>query len=478
MTKAAGGVESNFREEPLMHFPALHLARLRTHACPPGRTALRRVAAATIASAVALLAWSAIRTETAPSPQGSPVTAQTAAAVNAPALDLSFLQDLPVTEQRFRKLKSGDTLASVLIGLGASRQDADAAAQAAFTMLKVSDFQAGKLLTATFERVHGAALDATRLAGLSMRLDVDRSMTVSRDYAGSFNALDLRIPLTPVQKLVRAEITTTLYEAALDAGAVDQVVVDFADVFAFDVDFQRDIHPGDRFEILFESLVDPQGRALKSGRLLYLSLESRGKEKAFWRHERDGEEPDYFDETGESARKFLMKTPINGARLSSGFGLRRHPVLGYNRLHKGTDFAAPTGTPIFAAGSGTVLRANWFSSYGRYVRIRHNGEFETAYAHLSRFASGIQAGSRVRQGQVIGYVGTTGRSTGPHLHYEILRNGAAINPSSIKTGSGVKLEGAALDAFQAVRAKIDAERAAAAVETPLAPSFVGAAIGN
>jgi murein DD-endopeptidase MepM/ murein hydrolase activator NlpD len=201
--------------------------------------------------------------------------------------------------------------------------------------------------------------------------------------------------------------------------------------------------------------------------LLFVSLESSRGSRAFYSFLAPGStRQDWFDADGKSARRFLMKTPINGARLSSGFGMRLHPVLGYSRMHRGTDFAAPIGTPILAAGEGVVLRAGPFSSFGNYVRIRHGNGYETAYAHMSRFARGLRAGMRVRQGQIIGYVGTTGRSTGPHLHYEVLRGGQQINPMSLRVANGRNLTGRDLELFEIERARIDTMRQARAGESP------------
>jgi len=174
-------------------------------------------------------------------------------------------------------------------------------------------------------------------------------------------------------------------------------------------------------------------------------------------------EADYFDPKGQSVRKALLRTPIDGARISSGYGKRRHPILGYNKMHRGVDFSAPRGTPVYAAGKGVVEYASRNGAYGKYIRIRHGGEFKTAYAHLKGYAKGIARGKRVKQGQVIGYVGSTGRSTGPHLHYEVLRNGKQTNPRNMKLPAGPKLAGQSLESFQAARVEIDRMRAAAEV---------------
>ena len=228
--------------------------------------------------------------------------------------------------------------------------------------------------------------------------------------------------------------------------------------FSFDVDFQRELQPGDRFALLYETLHEHDGQLAKPGDLLYAELVLSGKPIGIYRFTPESGITDYFTADGRSVRKSLLRTPIDGARISSGYGMRRHPILGYSKMHRGVDFAAPTGTPIYAAGHGTVEKAARFGGYGKYVRIRHNGSYKTAYAHLSRYGRGIKAGARVKQGQVIGYVGSTGRSTGPHLHYEVISNGKQVNPRSIKLPAGERLKGADLKAFQEARERIDALR--------------------
>ncbi|MEZ6024435.1 MAG: peptidoglycan DD-metalloendopeptidase family protein, partial [Hyphomonadaceae bacterium] len=281
----------------------------------------------------------------------------------------------------------------------------------------------------------------------------------NRTTAGDFAAREVLMPLTFEIARISAPVETSLYASALELGATDREVAALADAFSYDVDFQRDVRTGDHFELVFERFYDDEGNTVRTGELLFVSLESRRGSRAFYQFLAPGDaHPDWYDAEGKSARRFLMKTPINGARLSSGFGMRRHPILGYSRMHRGTDFAAPIGTPILAAGDGTVIRAGPFSSFGNYVRIRHGDSYETAYAHMSRFARGIRAGARVRQGQVIGYVGTTGRSTGPHLHYEVFRRGAQVNPMSLRVPTGRNLTGRALELFEIERQRIDTLR--------------------
>lgn len=384
--------------------------------------------------------------------------------------------------REFAQLAPRDTLSDLLDKLGADRAEANAAL---FTLYdgKLIDprrLQPGLDVEAVFEDMQeegrqeedGQDADAVpgalapRLIGLVLNPDPDRALTVARLADGRYVARETHVSLSPAYRRVAGTIETSLYEAALDEGAGDQQVVDFAQIFAYDVDFQREIRRGDTFEMVFEAFVDERGRPVRAGELVYAELNGHFTDKAFYRFTpADDGITDYFDAEGESARKFLMKTPINGARLSSGFGLRRHPISGYTKMHKGTDFAAPTGTPVYAAGNGVVVRADRFGGYGNYVRIKHANGYETAYAHLSRFGPGIKKGTRVRQGDVIGYVGTTGASTGPHLHYEVLLDGVQIDPISLKLPTGRKLEGEFLSVFETEREGIDALRSGLGAET-------------
>ena len=301
-----------------------------------------------------------------------------------------------------------------------------------------------------------------RLMQLDFRADAENRITLRRDGAGAMTAEKKTVPLTTRVMSIAGQINGSLYLSAKHVGAPDEVIANLADAFAYDVDFQREIFGGDEFEAIFEVRYDDMGKLVSAGDILYARLKWRGRsrEKGYYRFAEDGERADYFDATGQSAKRLLMKTPIDGARLSSGFGTRKHPILGYARAHKGVDFAAPRGTPIKAAGDGVVERADVYGSFGNYVRIRHANSYETAYAHLNGFARGIRAGKRVRQGDIIGYVGTTGRSTGPHLHYEVHHRGGAVNPQNLKIATGKQLTGAALDRCKAERAMIDAMRLA------------------
>jgi len=220
-------------------------------------------------------------------------------------------------------------------------------------------------------------------------------------------------------------------------------------LYSYEVDFQRDIQPGDSFEVMYQELKNDAGERVRFGDILYASMTLSGHEVRLYSYVDGNGDTDFYNQKGESYRRALMRTPINGARLSSGYGKRKHPILGYTKMHKGIDFAAPRGTPIFAAGNGTIDKIGRNGGYGNYIRIRHNDSYETAYGHMKGFGQGLEQGLRFKPGDVIGYVGTTGRSTGPHLHYEILKNNAQVNPIRVKMPSGKTLEGKELKTFLA-----------------------------
>lgn len=358
---------------------------------------------------------------------------------------------------------AGGTLAGVLSTAGASGGDINRAIATLDGVFDVRYLRAGQNLTVYLGTPRdvadaGGDADSLRLEGFSFRPDLDRSITVARSGDGSYHARQTLAEFD--SELVRASgsITTNLYVDALAAGATDRIVVELAGILAYAVDFQRSIRAGDRFDVVFERYLDADGNVMRTGDILYVVFAGRGEPLEYYRFETEDGQIAYFNGEGESAQRLLMMTPINGARLSSGFGSRRHPVLGYTRNHYGTDFAAPRGTPIYAAGYGVVERANRFGSFGNFIRIRHTNGFATQYAHLNGFARGITAGARVQQGQVIGYVGTTGRSTGPHLHYEVEHNGTRVNPMSLDLPTGRTLEDDERDAFFTERDRIIAIR--------------------
>ena len=249
-------------------------------------------------------------------------------------------------------------------------------------------------------------------------------------------------------------ILQSLYKSAMDEKIPANTIVEFARIYGFQVDFQRDIRKQDKFQIMYEVFVDENKKIIETGEILFANLKLSGQDNSLYFFNEQGSEG-HYDKNGKSVQKALMKTPINGARLSSSFGMRKHPIDGFNKMHRGTDFAAPMGTPIMASGNGIIQKAGWCGGGGNCVKIRHNSTYETVYAHMSKFARGIKSGVRVKQGQTIGYVGSTGKSTGPHLHYEVIVNGKKINSQTLKLPSGKILKGKNRKLFETNRIKLD-----------------------
>ena len=250
------------------------------------------------------------------------------------------------------------------------------------------------------------------------------------------------------------KILKSLYRTAIDLKVQPNIIIEFARIYGFQVDFQRDLRKNDNFQIMYEIFEDDENKIYETGNIVFANLKLSGINNSFYYFDKKGSE-DYYDQNGKSVKKALMKTPINGARLSSAYGLRKHPIDGYNKLHKGTDFAAPLGTPIMASGNGKVIRAKWCGGGGNCIKIKHNTTYSTVYAHMKNFAGGIKVGVRVKQGQIIGYVGSTGKSTGPHLHYEVIKNGKSINSQKLKLPSGKILKNKERKLFEVKKIKID-----------------------
>lgn len=401
------------------------------------------------------------------------------------------LQPAPKLEPRFEtktlKVRSGDTLEKILDRAGAERQQAYYATKSLSEVHNPRSLRVGQAVDVVLEypvEVNDSAggaeyvSDTPQLKSLSIETDVDETVSVALTEDGNYKPERILAQLDKGLERQGGTISSSLYVAAIDVGVPDSVIANLIGLYSYDIDFQREIRVGDEFEILYERYYDEAGNALKSGNIEYASMTVQGRQKGYYRFKTpDDGITDYYDANGQSAKKFLMRTPINGARISSGFGRRKHPVLGYTKMHQGTDFAAPTGTPIFAAGNGVIERASPYGSYGNYVRIRHANGYKTAYAHMSRYGRGIKQGVRVKQGQVIGYVGATGRVTGAHLHYEVIKDGGKVNPLHIKVPTGRKLNGDILAAFEAERARIDGERENRP-DWRAAPVFVDAGAAN
>ena len=290
---------------------------------------------------------------------------------------------------------------------------------------------------------------------INITYPVSNTLTVEiRKKENTFKITENIIKLSKKEVVVKNFIKNNLYSAAVEIGIEPNIIIEFARIYGFEVDFQRDIRKGDWFEIYYEKFIDDNNIVRDTGKIIYASMYVNNKEINLYNFKYENE-TGYYDLNGKSIVKSLMKTPINGARLSSSFGNRKHPILGYTKLHTGTDFAAPSGTPIMASGSGTVTRARWCGGGGNCIKIKHNTTYQTVYAHMTNFAKGIKEGKKVNQGQIIGYVGSTGMSTGPHLHYEVIVNGKKVNSQKLKLPSAKKLEKIARKEFEIDRIKID-----------------------
>lgn len=378
---------------------------------------------------------------------------------------------------RVLTVEGGDTLATLLTDAGAKQSDVANAVEAIAKIFNPKQIRQGQRVTVTL-RAYPIPLDTPSetetgdedpaveperdLLSVLVKPSYERDITVRRTSEGGFTAAETTRNLTQQDYRVKGIVDSSLYLAASAAGVPENVTADLIKIFSYDVDFQREVQPGDSFEVLFTRFFDEYGEPVKDGEILFGALNLSGKTTALYRFtSADDQSTDYYGPLGASAKSFLLRTPIDGARISSGFGKRRHPILGYNKMHKGVDFAAPTGTPVMAAGTATVEFAGKNGSYGNYVRLRHSNGYKSAYAHLSRFGAGIKKGQSVRQGHIIGYVGTTGRSTGPHLHYEVLVADKQVDPKTIKVATGRTLTGKELATFKTERDRIDALRSTA-----------------
>lgn len=349
----------------------------------------------------------------------------------------------------------GQTLATIFAGLGYSPLQAHDVAQSLREILSPRALTIGTVITVSLSE------DENNIGTVTIRRPGDlKTYIVSYTDEGTYRAFIDKAAVRTRLVAVGGTISRSLYEDAVHAGAPIEILHRVAKLLSFEVDFQRDIQPGTSFRILYEAVEldsEPEaGEVVGFGSVLLFSIEGSATAARFYSFPLDDGEIAFFNRKGHSIERFLLSTPIDGARVSSGFGKRKHPILGYTKMHKGMDFAAPSGTPIYAAGSGTVEIAGRNGSYGNYVRIRHSSDMKTAYAHLKSFAKGIRKGTRVSQGQVIGYVGSTGRSTGPHLHYEVLQGGRQVNPRSVTSTHTRTLRGKSLTRFLSLADELDA----------------------
>lgn len=400
------------------------------------RRRLHLLMGATVAGVGAVLLLSATSLSSGPDTDPSMETA------SAPALQDARVDEravpssgLPVEQTEDIRtvnltLKPGDTLLGVLAKAGVPDSEAYAVSERLREMVDLRALKAGQNLELSLRGGFEDG-DEANLDGLALVQETDRLVVAQRTDGRSFNAHVRQIDHSSDLMSATGSIATSLYEAARDQGVPMSVLLQTYDVLGHAVDFQRDIKEGDRFELGYERFDDGGYGGQHPGKLVYVSLALAERTLIYFRYTTSDGITGYFDAGGSSVQTSLLKTPVDGGRLSSLFGKREHPILGYTRMHKGLDFAAPRGTPILAAGDGVITRRGDNGSFGNYLRVRHDNRYATAYAHLIRYAEKLSVGSRVRQGDVIGYVGATGLATGPNLHYEVLRNGEQVNPVEV-----------------------------------------------
>jgi len=361
-----------------------------------------------------------------------------------------FLSKLnsPYEEEKYL-IKNNDSIEKILKGFDIQNTDIKIISTK-LKQKKLSNIYSGRQLSLVLKKLNDGSKTVVNLL-----FPISNTSSVEiRKFKDNFVVKENILKLYKREVVVKNTITSSLYNSAIETKIEPNIIIEFARIFGFEVDFQRDIRKGDWFEIYYEKFEDDNKKVRDTGKIIYASMYVNGEEINLYNFKYKNEE-EYFDIKGKSITKSLMKTPINGARLSSSFGMRKHPILGYNKMHRGTDFAAPSGTPIMASGSGTVTRARWCGGGGNCVKIKHNSTYETVYAHMKAFAKGVKEGRKVKQGQIIGYVGSTGLSTGPHLHYEVIVNGKKVNSQKLKLPSGKILKGEARKIFELERIKTD-----------------------
>lgn len=375
--------------------------------------------------------------------------------------DLNLKAVLVSTKLKDRKItvKRGNTIGKIMDDLGLDadqRREALAGLKKIFKprALRIGQVIKAKTMTQIFKQ-SGVKRSQTTLLNLEIAINDQKTVHLHRTEFGDLAAFTHTRQLNTEIAYGSGLIKSSLLEAGSRENIPSKVLYSIMNTMSHQVDFQRAIQKGDRFEILYERIIDPEtGETVRSGDVIYARLRASGKDFEIYRHETANKRVGYFDAEGRSIQQMLMRTPTDATRISSGFGWRKHPVLGYTKLHKGVDFAAPKGTRIYAAGHGVIERRGWVKGYGRYILIRHSNGYKTAYAHMSAFKRGLKVGSRVSQGQVIGFVGRSGRVTGNHLHYEVIRNGKHLNPLKVKTAAGYRLAKNDLKKFKSVQGKV------------------------
>ncbi len=356
-------------------------------------------------------------------------------------------------EPKYQKIEhiisEGESLSNIFEKYSITADDLELVKKSLVKKDKIFNLKIGNLLEFTIDR------SKQKIIKLSYPISKTKKIYLSRSEDLKFFKEKI-ITTKLIKKIIYNEniIMNSLYKSAVDIGIPDSIIVEFARIYGFEIDFQRDIRKKDSFQIMYEIFNDEEEEIVEKGNILFANLNVQGIDYPLYFFDKKNLKG-HYDESGKSIIKTLMKTPINGARLSSPFGMRKHPIDGFNKMHKGTDFAAPMGTPIMASGDGIVVKAGWCGGGGNCVKIKHNSVYQTIYAHMSKFANRVKSGVRVKQGQIIGYVGSTGKSTGPHLHYEVIENGKKINSQTLKLPSGKILKGNDRKLFETVKIKLN-----------------------
>jgi len=348
------------------------------------------------------------------------------------------------------KISPGETFNGILSSYKVPQHETKKVIKILSKSVNLNNLNTGTIIIMTLDQLNNKEI-------INITFPVSRTkkiLLIKNSNLDGFNKQEIITNLNKIVVFKEAKISQSLYKAAMDLKIKPGIIIEFARIYGFQIDFQRDIRKNDTFQIMYEVFQDDKGETFETGNIIFANLKLRGQNNALYYFNKKSSKG-HYDTNGKSIKKALMKTPINGARLSSSFGMRKHPIDGYNKMHKGTDFAAPEGTPIMASGNGIIVRAKWCGGGGNCIKIKHNNTYSTVYAHMKSFASGIKTGVRVKQGQTIGFVGSTGKSTGPHLHYEVIANGKKINSQKLKLPSGKILKAKERKLFEISKIKID-----------------------
>ena len=347
--------------------------------------------------------------------------------------------------------KSGDTYKSIINKLDIDKEEKKILERAILNEKSLKILSINQKFNFKFDH-----LSKSKIKQFKIETDKKNEILFTKNFiTNEFNTKKIKKNFKKNLVYKETVITNSLYNSAVNLGIKPNIIIEFARLYGFQVDFQRDIWKNDSFQIIYEVFINENNKVVDTGEIIFANLNLQDNDLLLYKYEYEKDKIDYFDDSGKSIKKTLMKTPINGARLSSSYGKRKHPILGYTKMHTGTDFAAPKGTPIMASGDGKVIKVGWCGGGGNCVKIKHNSTYQTVYAHMSKFGRGIKKGVRVKQGQIIGYVGSTGMSTGPHLHYEVIENGKKINSQKLKLPSGKVLKGEDRKKFEVSKIKID-----------------------